>query len=332
MPDRRRFRGRSSVNLGGIASIFGDGGISAVNPGDVPFEDASFDANTMTRFAPNSGFLNTISGGRASGMANQLNAKQILDAQQAQNELAMQPKFDALELAKVKDLNNQTYNTNVNRIASVLANEDLDGLGYLNPDDLLPPEYLAEARSNMANYGRGLETEGLQGAPSVISARNAGTDYTKAQTNLLTDKSDFGVHRPDGSIFYPKANVIMKEVRIDPLDPTKGNKWIRTDLNTVGREEAPVGSVTPVSTPKPASEGIVSSIRNAITPEDDNTALIPGAINSTLSSPSLIKAGRNQEQYLDAMKDMFYDAPIQKLFKSKHRRPYLENYPDAYKR
>jgi len=152
----RRFTGRAQIDLGAMFGAADGGGVVPMEPGDVPFDDSTFDANTQTRFKPKSVFKDFLSGGQASALANEMNNAQILEGQDYSNMVRRAPEMSKIKvdlerqlkdvgvqsaLKQAKELDSYRYNTDVNRLAAARANElDGDWAIYEPGDDDIPAE------------------------------------------------------------------------------------------------------------------------------------------------------------------------------------------------
>jgi hypothetical protein len=88
MPDNRKFKGRAQFDLSQLGDALGGSEVTPMDPSEVPFDDATFDARTQVRFKPKHKFANFFSGGEGSKLANELNTQQILKELETKQRLA----------------------------------------------------------------------------------------------------------------------------------------------------------------------------------------------------------------------------------------------------
>ncbi len=275
------------INLSGLLSALpaigaaaGGGDVQAVNPGDVDFEDASFNANTQTRFEPKSGFGNFLTGGAGARAAGALNAQQIISDQQ--RPIQIQDTIDAenRQLANEKALgdykNTQALKTGAleetrrnNILGSILANKEaLDVNPNLPVEELFDennvgefaPEYVKKAQVNSLNYGDLLKTQGLEGAPANIENTKANTAHlNRPEAAKPPNVTPFG----KGVINWDKELYIVEET-----DPMTGKTTLVHKNPYTGeilKKNTPDNPVPAPTTPKkPSTPGVGSGLLSKI--------------------------------------------------------------------
>jgi len=202
--DPRKFKGRAQIDLGAMFGATGGGDVIPMEPGEVDFNDATFDANTQTRFKPKSGFKDFMSGGQASAAANDINNAQILGDQEFSNQIRRSPELTKIavererQLKKVgvdsavdqaKQLDANRYNTSINRIAAARANElDGDWAIYEPDDEDIPKADKVYARKQYADFGDMIDKVGVTGSDTGNKASVANTEHQRKLTEQIGKK------------------------------------------------------------------------------------------------------------------------------------------------
>jgi len=231
-------------NIRGLVGVLGaaggeGGGVEPIAPEDVPYTDASFDANTQTRFQPSSGFKDFLSGGRGSAQAGALNAQQIIADQQHGINLADEIAAENRDVANRKLLSDYDINTKLKTDAlqqtrgqallgatlanseALAANPDLTDEELFTENNVgdLAPEYIKKGAVNQLQYGNLLKDKGLIGAPLENEKTIAETARLNTPATTKETKPNIEKLGDNGFIDYDKN--VFTDIR-DVLDPTTG--------------------------------------------------------------------------------------------------------------
>lgn len=286
MADRRKFRGRSSFNIGGMLSgIAGDGGGIENDPeavadvaAETPYWDDTFDANNVLRYKPSSGIKDFLSGGKSSAMASKYNAD--ANASEVANRINREDATTLFNRKLEEDdhrLTNQLvgnrleYDDRIKRLARSLENESV-GNYLVGEDDAPLEEFMQEAQANVNNYGDQSKIHGFLGAPLQADNTQSEIDFRRKQTELAGKGKTGFEEMKDGSILDHTNNVLIEKVPNDPLDPTKGYSYRRRDLNMLGvnSKPNPVATTNNPTGPKPTGNGILGGIKKLFAAEPQN--------------------------------------------------------------
>lgn len=329
MADRRKFRGRSGVNVGGLLSgISGDGGGIEEDPeavadvaAETPYWDDTFDANNVLRYKPSSGIKDFLSGGKSSAMASKYNAD--ANASEVANRINREDATTLFNRKLEEDdhrLDNQLkgnrleYDDRIKRLARSLENESV-GNYLVGEDDAPLEEFMQEAQANVNNYGDQSKIHGFLGAP--LQASNIESEIAARDKQTAKEPDRFEV-LANGTTFDKKNSLLRVPYTPDPTKP--GETRFKTYDLTTGQEI--FDKVNPVATtnnPKPAKpikskgDGILGAIKGTISNITDDNDIDWNALNPLTPSTEELNAQREAAPRFDAAPIPTYTQPAENI-------------------